>query len=72
VRGDAIEAYYIQPLMKGFTAEIRYTKLNYDYTGSQGFFGAGGTPMTMSEAKAMGMDPVEEAQDIRISLRYQF
>ncbi len=72
VRGDAIEAYYIQPLMKGLSAEIRYTKLNYDYTGSQGFFGAGGTPMTMAEAKAMGMDPIEEAQDIRVSLRYQF
>ena len=72
VRGDAIEAYYIQPLMKGFSAEVRYTKLNYDYTGSQGFFGAGGTPMTMSEAKAMGMDPIEDAQDIRVSLRYQF
>jgi hypothetical protein len=72
VRGDAVEAYYIQPIMKGLSAEVRYTKLNYDYTGSQGFFGAGGTPMTMSEAKAMGMDPVEEAQDIRISLRYQF
>jgi Tfp pilus assembly protein PilV len=72
VRGDAIEAYYIQPLMKGFTAEIRYTKLNYDYTGSQGFFGAGGAPMSMDEARAMGMDPIEEAQDIRVSLRYKF
>jgi hypothetical protein len=72
VRGDAVEAYYIQPIMKGLSAEVRYTKLNYDYTGSQGFFGAGGTPLTMSEAKAMGMDPIEEAQDIRISLRYQF
>ena len=72
VRGDAIEAYYIQPLMKGFSAEIRYTKLNYDYTGSQGFFGAGGAPLSMDEAKAMGMDPIEEAQDIRVSLRYKF
>ena len=72
VRGDAVEAYYIQPIMKGFSAEVRYTKLNYDYTGSQGFFGAGGAPMTMSEAKAMGMDPIEEAQDIRVSLRYRF
>ncbi len=72
VRGDAIEAYYIQPLMKGFSAELRYTKLNYDYTGSQGFFGAGGTPMSMEEAKANGMDPIEEAEDIRLSLRYRF
>ncbi len=72
VRGNAYEAYYIQPLMKGFSAEIRYTKIDYDYTGSQGFFGASGTPMTMAEARAMGMDPIEKAEDIRLSLRYQF
>ena len=72
VRGDAYEVYYIQPLLKGFSAEIRYTKLNYDYTGSQGFFGATGVPMTMEEAKAFGMDPIEEAEDIRLSLRYRF
>jgi len=72
VRGDAVEAYYIQPLMKGFSAEIRYTKLDYKYTGSQGFFGAGGTPMTMDEARAMGMDPIDKADDLRVSLRYRF
>ncbi len=72
VRGDAYEAYYIQPIMKGFTAELRYTRMEYDYTGSQGFFGAGGTPMTMDEARAFGMDPIEKAQDIRLSLRYRF
>ncbi len=72
VRGKAFEAYYIQPIMKGFSAELRYTKLDYDYTGSQGFFGAGGTPMTMAQAKAFGMDPVEKADDIRLSLRYRF
>ncbi len=72
VRGDAYEAYYIQPLMKGFSAEVRYTYFDYKYTGSQGFFGAGGTPMTMDEARAMGMDPIDKADDLRISLRYQF
>ncbi len=72
VRGDAYEAYYIQPLMKGFSAEIRYTYFDYKYTGSQGFFGAGGTPMTMNEARAMGMDPIDKADDLRLSLRYQF
>jgi hypothetical protein len=72
VRGDAYEVYYIQPLLKGFSAEVRYTKLNYDYTGSQGFFGGTGVPMTMDQAKAFGMDPIEEAEDIRISLRYRF
>jgi hypothetical protein len=71
-RGDAYEAYYILPLTKGFSAELRYTKIEYDYTGSQGFFGGSGVPMTMNEAKAFGMDPIEEAEDIRISFRYRF
>jgi hypothetical protein len=71
-RGDAYEMYYSQPLTKAFSMQLRYTKINYDYTGSQGFFGASGTPMTMSEAKAFGMDPVEEAEDIRLSFRYRF
>jgi len=71
-RGDAYEAYYILPLTKGFSAELRYTKIEYDYTGSQGFFGASGVPMTMKEAIAFGMDPIEEAEDIRLSFRYRF
>jgi hypothetical protein len=71
-RGDAYEFYWTKKLMKSFSMQIRYTKIEYDYTGSQGFFGAGGTPMTMNEAKAFGMDPIEEAQDIRVSFRYRF
>jgi hypothetical protein len=71
-RGDAVEAYYILPITKGFSAELRYTKIDYEYTGSQGFFGGSGVPMTMDEAKAFGMDPIEEAQDIRLSFRYRF
>jgi len=72
VRGDAMEVYWSKELMKSFTMQLRYTKIDYEYTGSQGFFGASGAPMTMAEAKAMGMDPIEEAQDIRLSLRYRF
>lgn len=71
-RGDAMEVYWSKELMKSFTMQLRYTKIDYDYTGSQGFFGASGTPMTMDEAKLMGMDPIEEAQDIRLTLRYRF
>jgi hypothetical protein len=71
-RGDAVEAYYILPITKGFSAELRYTKIDYEYTGSQGFFGGSGVPMSMDEAKAFGMDPIEEAQDIRLSFRYRF
>ncbi len=71
-RGDAFELYYIQPILKSFSMELRYTKIDYEYTGSQGFFGGSGTPMTMAEAKAFGMDPIEEAEDIRLSFRYRF
>ena len=87
VRGDAIEVYYTQPLAKGLSAQIRWTKINYDYTGSQGFFGAGGTPIKISDLKTMaqsqnaqvaGManqilsNTIEEAQDIRAYIRYRF
>jgi len=72
-RGSAYEAYWSQPIVDDvFSMQIRYTKMNYEYTGSNAFFGDGGTPMTMSEAKAAGMDPVETAQDIRVYFRYRY
>ncbi len=71
-RGDAFEVYWTKQLTKAFSIQARYTKINYDYTGSQGFFGQGGTPMTMEEAKNAGMDPIEDAQDIRVYARYRF
>ncbi len=83
VRGDAIEAYYTQPLTKSLDAQIRYTKINYDYSGSNGFFGDGGNPMKISDIKAgasagnpmmqgMAGQVVEEAEDIRAYIRYRF
>jgi hypothetical protein len=71
-RGDAFEVYWTKQLSKAFSIQARYTSINYDYTGSQGFFGQGGTPMSMDEAKQNGMDPIEDAQDIRIYARYRF
>ena len=82
-RGDAIEIYYTQPITKGLSAQIRYTNIKYDYTGSQGFFGAGGTPIKISDLKAgakagdamsqaMLANTIEEAQDIRAYIRYRF
>ena len=72
-RGDAYEAYWTQPLIKDvFSMQVRYTYIKYEYTGSDGFFGDGGAPMTMSEAQGMGMDPVETAQDIRVYFRYRY
>jgi len=83
VRGDAIEAYYTQPLTKSLDAQIRYTKINYDYSGSNAFFGDDGNPMKISDIKAgaaagdpmmqsMSGQIVEEAQDIRAYIRYRF
>lgn len=73
VRGDAYEAFINKELIgKKLTAQIRYTYMNYDYTGSNAFFGDGGTPMTMAQAQAFGMNPVETAQDIRAYLRYRY
>jgi len=77
VRGDAYEAYFTQPIIEKngqsiFSMQIRYTYMDYKYTGSQAFFGYGGTPMSMDEAKAAGQDPVETAQDIRVYFRYRY
>jgi len=53
--------------------QVRYTYLDYDYTGSDGFFGDGGAPVSMSDAEANPqMDPVETAQDIRVYFRYRY
>ncbi|MBD3794644.1 MAG: DUF3373 domain-containing protein [Epsilonproteobacteria bacterium] len=71
-RGDAYEAHYTQPITEALSAQLRYTKMNYDYTGSNGFFGAEGTPMTMAQAQGFGMNPVESAEDIRAYIRYRY
>ncbi len=75
VRGDAIEAYYTQKLTKSLDAQIRYTKINYDYSGSNAFFGDDGTPMKISDIPTnspMAGQIVEGAQDIRAYVRYRF
>ena len=72
-RGDAYEVWYNQDLIgKTLTAQIRYTYMDYDYTGSQGFFGEAGTPIDEGDAAKMGMVSVDEAQDLRIYVRYRY
>jgi len=83
-RGDAYEVYYTQPLMEGLSMQIRATQINYDYTGSQGFFGQGGQTIAMEDvaaynaglvAQGLGnyqIDPVEKARDIRFYIRYRY
>ncbi len=79
-RGDAWEAYFTKELTKGLSFQVRYTYMDYDYAGSNGFFGAQtGMPMKISDIKNSPMknsdiarDIVDSAQDIRVYLRYRF
>ncbi|WP_345993341.1 DUF3373 family protein [Sulfurimonas sp. HSL-1716] len=75
-RGNAYEAYFTEPLIRNILSlQLRYTYIDYDYSGSNGFFGSEtGTPMTMSEAVANGhgSEVVDKAQDIRFYLRYRY
>ena len=62
--------------MTFLTFQLRYTYINYDYTGSNGFFGSNtGTPMAISDVPDgtdMGANAVDKAQDIRAYIRYSF
>lgn len=78
-RGDAYEVYFTKEIMKGFSFQARYTYMNYDYTGSDGFAGSQtGTPMKISDIQnylpntAIAAATVEKSQDIRFYLRYRF
>jgi hypothetical protein len=75
-RGDAYELYFTEPLVDDIlTFQLRYTYVNYNYSGSNGFFGTTtGTPMSMSDAvnAGYGSKIVDKAQDIRAYIRYRF
>lgn len=71
-RGTAWEIYRTSKINDALSWSIRYTHMQYDYTGSNAFFGAEGTPMTMGQAVAAGQDPIKEAQDIRATISYRF
>lgn len=68
-RGDAYEVYFTEPLVKDIlTFQLRYTYINYDYAGSNAFFGNGGNPVQ----PGMEEYTVSKAQDIRAYIRYRF
>ncbi len=72
-RGDAYEVYYNQPILGDvLSMQLRYTYIEYDYTGSNSFFAFDGAPMKIADALALGMNPVENAQDIRLYFRYKY
>jgi hypothetical protein len=77
VRGDAYEAYWTQPIIEKngksiFSMQVRYTYMDYAYTGSQAFLGDYGTPYDIDSAQAKAMDAVKTAQDIRVYFRYRY
>ena len=52
-RGDAFEMYFTYQLTDALSAQMRYTKIDYDYTGSNGFFGnASGAAVKIDDLKA--------------------
>ena len=48
--------------------QVRYTYLDYKYTGSQAFFGDFGTPVAVSS----NTNAVDTAQDLRVYFRYRY
>ncbi|MEA1919113.1 MAG: DUF3373 family protein [Campylobacterota bacterium] len=76
VRGSAYEAYWTQPIIgRMFSMQVRYTYLDYDYTGSDGFFGSGGAPIDVTDTAtltAYNMNAIDTAQDIRVYFRYRY
>jgi len=72
-RGNAFEAYWTQPIIdKTFTMQVRFTQINYDYTGSNGFFGDNGKAVSIDSTSAKTMSAVESASDLRIYFRYRY
>lgn len=73
-RGDAYELYFTEPLVDDIlTFQLRYTYIDYDYAGSNGFFGSNsGTPTAISSNMASPSSYVDKAQDIRAYIRYRF
>ena len=67
-RGTAWEVYYNKPLTKALSASLRYTKIDYDYSGSNGFFGSASAPVEVTNQANV----VAEASDIRAYIRYRY
>jgi len=83
-RGDAFEVYFTYQLTDALSAQARYTRIDYDYTGSNGFFGNySGYTVKIDDVKAgaaagdpqsqqMLQNIVESADDFRFYIRYRF
>jgi len=75
-RGNAYEAYFTEYLIEDvLSMQLRYTYIDYNFAGSNGFFGSTtGTPTDIDTLKnsPYGGVTVDTAQDIRLYLRYRY
>jgi len=81
-RGNAYEAYFTEYLIEDvLSVQLRYTYIDYDYTGSNGFFGSTtGSAYSINDIKNGTASPyappastvVDTAQDIRFYIRYRY
>ena len=73
-RGSAYEAYFTEYLVEDILSmQIRYTYIDYEYTGSNGFFGGTtGASYLIDENMPGAGNYVDKAQDIRFYLRYKY
>lgn len=74
-RGDAYEAYFTEYLVDDILSmQIRYTYIDYKFTGSNGFFGNDtGASMLISDLPAnYAAMTVDKAQDIHFYIRYKY
>ena len=73
VRGNAYDVWINKDIIgKTLTAQLRYTYMDYEYTGSNGFFGDLSTPYDIDSPQARNFDAIKKAQDIRVYLRYRY
>ena len=72
-RGNAYDVWINKDLIgKTLTAQLRYTYMDYDYTGSNGFFGDGSSAYDIDSPQARAFDAIKKAQDIRVYIRYRY
>jgi hypothetical protein len=70
-RGEAYEAYWTQPIIDDvFSMQVRYTRIDYDYTGSNAFFGDYSNPLSIDDQYAA--NAVKTASDLRVYFRYRY
>jgi len=65
-RGDAWEANYTYQINDALSFQARYVSIDYEYTGSNSFFAADGTPVKISDIQdgAAGFDQTAQAAGV--------